>query len=179
MSLLNNISTMQGRDFHNKFVSPQSCDRDRFYRVAIFSKDVVSGNWSDGYYAVNIDDIPFPNKYHLAVESWVMNSATVPTKPVPFLVEFQDINQADTYSTSSKSHSRIALLAQTSASWGGIQNSINSSTIGIPLNDTNILKSKQLRIMLKALDDTSGTLYTALGAGTTWVMTLLLYPFNP
>ena len=179
MSLLNNLSTMQGRDFHNKYVSPQSCDRERIYRVAIFSKDSVSGNWSDGYYPVNIDDIPFPNKYHLAIESWCMSSANTPTKPVPFLVEFQDINQPDSYSTSSKTNSKIALLAQTSASWGGIQNNIVSSSIGIPLSDTNILKNKQLRIMIKGLDDTTSTLYASLGAGTTWIMTLLLYPFNP
>jgi hypothetical protein len=138
MPLLNNLSTMQGRDYNNQYRTPHKCEREKYYRVAIFSKDAVSGNWADGYFAVNIDDIAEQNTYHIAVEVWVMNSANAPTKPVPFLVEFQHLNQANSYSTSTKTNTRIALLAQTSPSWGGIQNNIVSSSIGIPLNDTNI-----------------------------------------
>lgn len=171
---------MQGRDYNKQYITPHKMERDRVYRVVIFSKDVESGgNWSNGLYNVNLDDIPYPNQYHVAIESWTMSTANNITKPTPFFVELTDINQPDSYSTSSDTNSKIALLAQVSSTWGGIQNSIVSSTIGIPLSDTNILKNKQLRIQLKGPDDTTGSLYTSLGAATSWIMVLLVYRFNP
>ena len=176
--LLTNLSTMHGRDFGNQYRTPHTPERERFYRVNIFSKDAISGNWSDGIYQINLDSIQLPNEYHLAVESWIMSSANNVTKPTPFIVEMQDVSQPDSYTTSSLTNSKVVLVGQTSSSWGGIQNNIVSSSIGVPLNDTNILKNRQVRIVLKGIDDTTASLYTALGASSSWFLTLLVYPFR-
>lgn len=178
MSILPNLSTMTGREFTNQYRTPHKADRERFYRVNIFSKDAVSGNWADGVYQINLDTIEVPNEYHIAVESWIMSSQNTPTKPIPFIVELQDVSQSDTYTTSTKTNTKVILVGQTSSSFGGIQNSIVSSSIGIPLNDTSILKNKQVRITLKGIDDTIATLQTALGNNSSWFLTLLLYPFH-
>lgn len=176
---ITNLSTMQGRDYDKQYLTRHKMNKDRFYRVCIFSKDAVSGTFADGVYAVNLDDIPEPNAYHIAVESLVMNYTTNLTKPVPFIIEFLDINQPDSYNTSSKTNNRILLTGMQSNSFGGYQNNIFSSSIGVPLVDTNIMKNKQLRIQIKDIDDTTTGITSALGAGTKWVMTLLIYKYTP
>lgn len=170
---------MQGREFKNQWITPKPCERQRFYRVAIYSKDAVSGTFADGVYSVNLDDIPEPNSYHIAVESLVMNYTTTLPRPVPFIVEFLDIVQPDSFNTSSKTNNRILLTGMQSNSFGGYQNNIFSSSIGVPLSDTSIMRNKQLRIQIKDIDDTTSGIVTALGAGTKWIMTLLIYKYTP
>lgn len=170
---------MQGREFKNQWLTPKPCERQRFYRVAIYSKDSVSGTFADGIYNIDLDHIPEPNAYHIAVESMVMNYTTTLSKPVPFVVEFLDIIQPDSFNTSSKTNNRILLTGMQSSSFGGYQNNIFSSSIGVPLSDINILKNKQLRIQIKDIDNTTSGIVTALGAGTKWIMTLLVYKYTP
>jgi len=174
-----NLSTTQGRDYANQWMVKQPCERHRCYRVAIFSKDAVSGNFADGTFSVNLDDIPQANTYHIAVESLVMNYTATLTKPVPFVIEMLDIAQPDSFNTSSKTNNRIVLTGMQSSSFGGYQNNIVSSSIGIPLNDTNLMKNKQLRFVFKDVDDTTSGIISAFGVGTKWIMTLLIYQFVP
>lgn len=170
---------MQGRDYEKQWLTPKPCKRDRFYRVCIYSKDAVSGTFADGIYSVNLDDIPEPNAYHIAVESLVMNYTTTLSRPVPFVVEFLDIVQPDSYNTSSQTNNRILLTGMQSNSFGGYQNNIFSSSIGVPLSDTNLLKNKQLRIQIKDIDNTTAGIVSALGSNTKWIMTLLIYKYTP
>lgn len=170
---------MQGREFKNQWIIPKPCDRQRFYRVAIYSKDAISGTFADGVYSINLDDIPEPNTYHIAVESLVMNYTGNLSKPVPFVIEFLDIVQPDSFNTSSRTNNRILLTGMQSNSFGGYQNNIFSSSIGVPLSDTSIMRNKQLRIQIKDVDDTTAGIVTALGAGTKWIMTLLIYKYTP
>lgn len=175
-----NLGNMQGREFKNQWLTPKPCERQRFYRVAIYSKDAISGTFADGVYSINLDDIPEPNAYHIAVESFVMNySGNNFTKPVPFVIEFLDIVQPDSFNTSSRTNNRILLTGMQSSSFGGYQNNIFSSSIGVPLSDTSIMRNKQLRIQIKDIDDTTSGIVTALGAGTKWIMTLLIYKYIP
>jgi hypothetical protein len=176
-----NLSTGQGREFQNQYLTPHKMDRERVYRISIYSKDGLNGatSFQDNIYQIVLDDIPEPNKYHIMVESWAMKASVTLNSTTPFIVELSDISQPDSYSTSTKTNSRIALIAQTSTSWGGIQNNISTNTVGIPLSDTNIMRNKQLRIQVKGLDDSTTTAATNLGSNTTWIMNLVIYPFKP
>lgn len=183
----------QGREYTKFYDDGVKLKRDKVFRITIFSKDGLSGaaNHTDNIYFVNMpDDIHEPNKYHIAVESFIADCASTTQKPVPILIEFLDINQPDTYNTSTQTNSRIAACCTlegtgtwngTSAgfrNWINYQRSITSDTVGIPLMDTSIMRSKQLRIQLKSVSD--AVLATnILGTNSNWVMTLVAFPFSP
>lgn len=180
---------LQGRDYSLQYLDGEKLKNDRFYRITIFSKDLVSGSYCDGTYFVDLPTDINSHKYHLAIENMVVYPSSTSATVSPFMVELLDINQADTYNTSTKTNSRIALstclegniywngTAAVSRNWCNYQRNITASTIGFPLMDTNIMRSKQLRIQLKALDDTVLTT-SVMGTSTAWVLTLLIYPFS-
>lgn len=188
---ITNINDMIGRQYKEQFLTPHKLHRDKIYRITIFSKDLVSGTYTDGVYFVNLpDSIHEPNKYHLAVESLVVQPSSTTANVTQFMVEFLDINQPDTYNTSTQTNSRIALMtsldgnilwngtAAVTRNWCNFNRTITSDTIGIPLMDLNIMRSKQLRIQLKGLNDAVLATST-MGSSSSWVMTLVIYPFSP
>lgn len=182
---------LQGREFSKQYLEPYRLNNDKIYRVNIFSKDLIRGTYTDGTYFINLDDIANPNKYHIAIENMVVvPSNTTSTTITPFLVELLDVNQPDTYSTSVQTNSRIALSTSlegniywngttaVTRNWCNYQRNITTDTVGIPLCDTNILRSQQLRIQLKSLND-AVLATTDMGNSTAFMMTILVYPFNP
>jgi hypothetical protein len=159
--------------------------REKIFRVTIYSKDRVSGNVRDGIYAIDIPDfIQDINKYHIAVEEAVL--ASEPTVGGnnginrTYLVE-TSVTIPDSYSTSSKSNTRVMFqMCKTTTitnSIGYYIKPITSSTIGIPLADVSMLRSKQMRILFKLCDDEAHTVAT-MPDNSAWSMTLLIYPFE-
>lgn len=153
--------------------------REKVYRIVIFSKDVVSGSAKDGVYNIDLPDfIQDINKYHLAVEDFTIHTQTSTAGVTRSLIVEGSMTQPDTYSTSSKTASRILCTLSRSATADvavSYYKPVTSKTYGIPLTDLSFLRSKQLRITLKSVDD---VLHTDATLGTTnWVMTLVVYPF--
>lgn len=153
--------------------------RQKVYRIVMYSKDRISGDSRDGVYAVDLPDfIQDINKYHVAVEDFLIHCELSNTNITRTLLVEASMTQPDTYSTSSRSASRLLLTmsrnttAQASTSY---YKPITSKTYGIPLSDVSFLRSKQMRITFKQVDDTAHTDLT-LGV-TNWVMTLIIYPF--
>lgn len=180
----------QGRDFSQQYLEPHKLHNNKIYRVNIFSKDAISGTYTDGTYFVNLDDIPNPGQYHIVIENMVVFPSSTSGNVTTFMVELLDVNQPNTYSTSIQTNSRIALSTSlegniyytgsvaVTRNWCNYQRNITTNTIGIPLSDTNILKSKQIRIQLKSLAD-AVLATSSMGSTTSWMMTLLVYPFSP
>lgn len=185
-----NFEWGHSREYSKQYLDAHKLNHNKIYRVNIFSKDAVSGTYTDGTYFVNLDDIPNPGLYHIAIENMVVFPSSTSANVTTFLVELLDVNQPNSYSTSVQTNSRIALstclegnihwngTAAVTRNWCNYQRNISTNTIGIPLMDTNILKSKQIRIQLKSLADTV-LATSSMGSSTTFMMTLLIYPFNP
>jgi hypothetical protein len=154
-------------------------NREKVYRIVIYSKDRISGTSRDGVYAVDLPDfIQDINRYHVAVEDFLIQCELSPTNIGRTLLVEASMTQPDTYSTSSRSASRVLFTisrnttAQASTSY---YKTVTSKTYGIPLADVSFLRSKQLNLTLKQVDD---TVHTDLTLGVTnWVMTLVVYPF--
>lgn len=154
--------------------------REKVYRIVIYSKDTISGNSKDGVYPIDLPDfIQDINKYHISVEDFTLFCGLSPAGPQRTVICEMGMTQPDTYSTSSKTASRALFTmsrntADTSAT--SYYKQITSKTYGIPLTDLSFLRSKQVRITLKDVQDTTHTDAT-LGNTTNWVMTLVVYPF--
>lgn len=190
---ITNLNEMLGRQFRDQWLIPHKLNRDKIYRITVYSKDAISGNYTDGVYFIDLPDvIQEPNKYHLAVESFVVSPNSTTQIPAAFTVEFLDVNQPDTYSTSTRTNSRVACMicsegnvfwnnttgSNINRNWVNYQRNISSSTIGIPLMDLSIMRTTQMRIQLKTMADAvMGT--GVLGSGAQWAMTLVIYPFSP
>lgn len=156
--------------------------REKHFRVVIYSKDVVSGSIHDGVFEISVPDyITENNNYHIAVESFCHIGDAVSALPqARVIIPNLSISQPDTYNTSSKTNSMAVcvLPRNTTASVPVIfQQPITSKTYGIPLTDTSFLRSKQVRVTMKSLADAVHT-DTTLGASSSWVMTLVIYPFK-
>lgn len=188
-----NFEWGKSRDYSNQYLNSVKLNRDKIYRIVLYSKDGLNGsaNHTDNVFFVNLPDtIQEPNKYHMAIESFVVDCQTTSNKPIAFAVEFLDVNQPDTYNTSTANNSRIAAscVMEGTGTWNGTtagfrnwvnyQKNITSDTIGIPLIDTNIMRSKQLRIQLKNAAD-AALATNVLGTNTNWIMTIIVYPFSP
>ena len=158
--------------------------RDKMFRVTIYSKDAVSGTFFDGVHQVDLPDVIKKEdigKYHIAVEEFLLSNSSTQLGIQRTLVVEADLSQPDTYSTSTKGSSQV--LFTMSRATGGTSLSyfhpITNDTYGIPLFDTTILRTKQMRIQLKRADD---VLYdnSLNGMGSSsWEMTLAIYPFKP
>jgi hypothetical protein len=153
--------------------------REKVYRIVIYSKDVSNGDSRDGVYQIDLPDfIQDINKYHMAVEDFTIHNATSTAGVTRTLIVEGSMTQPDTYSTSSKTSSRILFTMSRSAAADvavSYYKPITSKTYGVPLSDLSFLRNKQLRITLKSVDDAVHT-NTTLGT-TNWVMTLVVYPF--
>lgn len=154
--------------------------REKVYRIVIYSKDLISGTAKDGTYQIDLPDfIQDINKYHLGVEDFIIHSNGTTTGVSRTLVVEGAITQPDTYSTASRTASRILFTMSrttTNDAATSYYKPFTSKTYGIPLSDLSFLRSKQLRITLKQADDAVHT-DASLGATTNWIMTLVLYPF--
>lgn len=166
--------------FHNR---KNHLNRDKVFRVQIYSKDLVSGNIRDGIYQVDIPDVLELNKYYLAVESCVVASepTTVGVHGVhtTYLLE-TSLNVPDSYSTSTKTVSRVlcqfAKPSPTANTIATYQNSITNESVGVPLIDTTFLRNKQLQIVWKRCDDVAHDINTMPNASS-WSVTLLIYKY--
>jgi hypothetical protein len=153
--------------------------RQKVYRIVIYSKDVISGNNKDGVYQIDLPDyIQDINKYHLAVEDFTIHTQTTTAGVTRTLLVEASVTQPDTYSTSSRTSSRVLLTMSRSATADvavSYYKPITSKTYGVPLSDLSFLRNKQLRITLRSVDDALQT--DATLGNTNWVMTLIVYPF--
>lgn len=153
--------------------------REKVYRIVIYSKDVISGNNKDGVYQIDLPDyIQDINKYHLAVEDFTIHTQTSTAGVTRTLLVEASVAQPDTHSTSSKTNSRVLFTMSRSATADvavSYYKPITSKTYGIPLTDLSFLRNKQLRVTLRSADDTPQT--DATLGNTNWVMTLVVYPF--
>jgi hypothetical protein len=156
--------------------------REQVYRIVIHSKDAISGTFFNGVHYVNIPDyIDASGEYHLAVEEFLLNNSSAQAGITRTLVVEAEISQPDTYSTSTRTNSQVLftlarLQGGTSISYN---KTITTETYGIPLVDNTFLSSKQLRIILKRADDVVYDSTTNGMGGSTWEMTLAIYPFRP
>jgi hypothetical protein len=115
----------------------------------------------------------------VAVEDFTIHTQTSFAGVTRSLLVEASMTQPDTYSTSSKSSSRVLLTLSRSATADiavSYYKPITSKTYGIPLTDLSFLRSKQLRITLKSVDDANQT--DATLGNTNWIMTMLVYPFE-
>lgn len=153
--------------------------REKVYRIVIYSKDVISGNNKDGVYQIDLPDyIQDINKYHLAVEDFTIHTQTSTPGVTRTLIVEASVTQPDTYSSSSRTSSRVLFTMSRSATADvavSYYKSITSKTYGVPLSDLSFLRNKQLRITLRSADDALQT--DATLGNTNWVMTLVVYPF--
>lgn len=155
--------------------------RDKFYKVTINSKDVISGTVHDGVYEISVPDyVTNDGDYHIAVESFCHIGDAVSAVPAQrVIIPNASISQPDTYSTSSKSVSTALCVLPRSLTASDpviFQQTVTSKTYGIPLTDASFLRNKQLRITMKSLADTTHTDVT-LGVSN-WTMTLVIYQFK-
>jgi hypothetical protein len=158
---------------------------DKVYRVTIYSKDVISGNIRDGVYQIDLPDmIPDIGKYHIAVEEALIYTASVDggTGGNSRTYVFETSTTVpNSYSTSSKTGSRVLFMAYRTSSSNApnaYYKPITSRTIGIPVSDLSLLRNKQMRISIKtALDELQSEANFPL-ATSGWCMTLVVYPFN-
>jgi hypothetical protein len=157
-------------------------NREKVYRMVIYSKDAISGTPIDGVYQVDLPDyIQDINKYHISVEDFTIMCGLSPVGLPRTLLLDLDVTQPDTYSTSTKTASRtlFTLSRNTAAdSATSYYKKVTSKTYGVPLTDLSFLRNKQSRITLKQVNDTVHTVNT-LGETVFWVMTLIIYPFYP
>lgn len=165
---------------HNPIEKPLS--REQIYRIVIHSKDAVSGTFFNGVHFIDIPDfIDASGEYHIAVEEFMLNNSSAQAGITRTLVVEAEISQPDTYSTATKTNSQV--LFTLARLQGGTAISyykpITTDTFGIPLVDNTLLRSKHLRIVLKRADDVIYDSTTSGMGGSSWEMTLAIYPFSP
>jgi hypothetical protein len=155
--------------------------REKHYRLVIYSKDVIAGDEHNGVYEVSVPDhILDNNDYHIAVEHFCHNGDVLSATPgLRVIIPELSVSQPDTYSTSTKTNSTVVCVLPRSAANTPVafQQSITSKTYGIPLVDTTFLRTKQVRITLKGLNDVIHS-DTSLGNDSIWCMVLVIYPFE-
>jgi hypothetical protein len=160
-------------------------NRDKVFHITIYSKDRTSGDVRDGTYQIDLPDhITEANKYHIAVEECILASEPVSpgTNGVArtYIME-TSMSVPDSHSTSTKTNTRVLCQmckATSSAnSIGYYYKPITTSTYGIPLIDTSMLRNKQMRITFKKIDDTAHDA-TSMPDNSIWSMTLVIYPFD-
>jgi hypothetical protein len=171
---------MQGREYDVPVVNHQKLNRDKIYRITIYSKDVITGNLRDGIYQLDLPDfIQDVHKYHLAVEEAILFTGS--TTSNTFVFE-SSVVAPDTYSTSTRTNTRVLfqmVRPVTANAPGSYYRTITSNTIGIPLSDLSMLRNNQLRITIKTAQDTSHDETSLPLASSGWSMTLVVFPFSP
>jgi len=155
--------------------------RDKFYRLVIYSKDVISGDEHNGIHEISIPDHVLENNYyHIACEHFCHNGDDLSATPsLRVIIPELSVSQPDTYSTSTKTNSTVMCVLPRAAANVPVSfhQSITSKTYGIPLVDSTFLRTKQVKITLKGLNDAVHT-DASLGANSTWCMILVIYPFE-
>ena len=140
----------------------------KYYRLNIHSINVVSGDWRDGTYFLNMPDVLDTQcEYQVAVESFYVNNAVT----VPYVITSSSLPQGNTYSKLSQGHA-FTLLANTDNFY---QRSIDLYSIGCKLQDLSFMRGKLLNIRINGID---GSLIgaNAFGANPVWILTLVIYP---
>jgi hypothetical protein len=91
------------------------------------------------------------------------------------------MNITDSYSTSTKTNSAVLFQMRKDTNSADIpcyySKPITTHTYGIPLNDINFLRNKELRISIKNTLDEAHSETTLPAATSGWSMTLVVYPF--
>jgi hypothetical protein len=156
--------------------------RQKHYKVVIYSKDVKSGTMHDGVYELSLPDhVVDNNNYHTAVEHFAHNGDVVGSLPSSrVIIPELSLSQPDTYNTSSQTNTRALCVLPRSATTSvpvSFSQTITSKTYGIPLADTTFLRTKELRVTMKAMNDFVHT-DASLGSSASWVMVLVVYPFE-
>jgi hypothetical protein len=174
---------MQGREYNNQYIDKQRLKADKIYRITLYSKDRISGTVQNGVYVLDVPEvIQDVNKYHLAVEDFIM--ASEPTAPGTnginrtYIVE-TSITMPNTYSTSTKTNSRVLLQTAKDAVANSIvsyQHTINSNSVGIPLTDLTFMRQNQIRLTFKKADDTMHDA-TSMPDTSAFSMTFVIFPY--
>lgn len=173
---------LQGREYSNQYIDKQRLNADKIYRITLYSKDRISGTVQDGVYSLDIPDIINDvNKYHLAVEDFIMASepSTAGTNGInrTYVVE-TSITMPNTYSTSSKTNSRVLFQTAKQPTVNSIvvyQHTINSNSVGVPLTDLTFMRQNQIRLTFKKTDDTMHDA-TSMPNDSAFSMSFVIYP---
>jgi hypothetical protein len=174
---------MQGRDYSKQYIDKQPLNADKVYRVNIFSKDRIAGTVRDGIFQIDLPEtIPDVNKYHIAVEEFILavDPGTGNILNRTYVVETSMTNP-NTYSTSSKTSSRVLFTCVGSSSTGFpryYSKLITSRTVGVPVTDLSAFRNSQMQITFKRADDALHTTDSFPDTGV-WQMSLVIYPFSP
>lgn len=166
--------------------------RDKVFRLTVYSKDRISGDVRDGVYQIDLPDfIPDINKYHMAVEECVLASepsavglsnatASGNFNLRTYIVE-TSIAVPDSFSTSVRTNTRVLFqMCKPTPAANAIAyyyKPITTTTNGIPVIDVNMLRNKHMRITFKRCDDTNHDVDTMPNTSS-WSLTLVIYPFK-
>lgn len=179
-----NFEWGHSRDYSKQYLDAQKLKDKKIYRINIYSKDVVSGNLRDGLYQLDLPDmIQDVEKYHIAVEEAVFFTQSAATGADNRTFVFDtSIVQPDSYSTSSRTNSRVLFSLVRSNTTGvpvAYYKAISSNTIGIPVTDLTFFRNKQIQIRVRNAADVAHDDTTLPVANSGWYMTLVVYPFSP
>lgn len=171
--------TMQGRPLNSRgqYDKGKSMDKYKPYRITIYSKDLISGQWNDGLYSINLDHIDIDNAF-IGIESLILLPSNNVTSSVPFIIEIPSLIQNNTFSTSTKTNSPIIFQGHALSTGSSFNYPIASSSIGIPLSDPSFFRNKNIRIVFKNIADSTSGINTSLGSSTSFVLSLVIYKYE-
>ena len=146
----------------------------KFYKIRIFSANKLSGGVMDGVYKVDLPEMLDANKrYMLDVESFHTASDDYFLHYTPYNITCPSLAQGNSYSTTADGPDYTLKTISGST----YNQTIDSGTIGINLQDVSFLRSKRMHIRLTRIDgSTLGSGH--FGVNGSWALTLVVWECN-
>ena len=142
----------------------------KFYRIVIYSNNVIKGDCADGWYLINVGDVTLDDtkQYQYSIDKFNFYASGLPT--ASFMIDIPQFASGNSYSSLTQTINGTNFIVNGNQY---VKTHSEFDTIGNPIGSINIIRGGMINI--KVLDLTGNKLNSFVTNGVKWIMHMIIW----